>query len=97
MAWPGAVPQSNAIAASLLDLFAALEAEERRKRGGLSPPPSPASGTGAGAGAGSAHQAAEPALPAQRSVVNPNPLREALSALPGELFQVGERGCWGRA
>lgn len=26
----------------------------------------------------------------QRSVVNPNPLREALSVLPGQLFRVGE-------
>ena len=31
--------------------------------------------------------------PQQRSVVNPNPLREALGTLPGSLFQVGE---WGR-
>lgn len=29
---------------------------------------------------------------AQRGVVNPTPLRKALSALPGQLFRVGEPG-----
>jgi hypothetical protein len=75
LSWPLEMYHSDPMVAALHGLFAALEGQERERL---------AAGAGAGAGAGQEH-----GLP-QRNVVNPNPLREALSALPGRLFTVGE-------
>ena len=75
VAWPEELAGANAIVRSLRDLFLALEAEEQRRLlgGSGSVPSSPVQTV--------AQQPAAPVPPArpERSVVNPTPLREALS------------------
>lgn len=91
--WPSELYQANAVVAALHAIFAALEAEEGRKAaakagqaGGNGSPPSGSPANGIPANGTAEQQQAQQ----QRSVVNPTPLREALGALPGKEFGVGE-------